>query len=516
MIKAIVLMVLTVLVCSAQPEIEWARCYGGSGSEEARQIIETDDKAFIIVGSTSSSDGDVSVNKGGYDFWVIKIDSSGSMIWEKTYGGSSNDHAYSIGKSPSGQIYIAGYTESNDGDVASNWGLSDYWVIRIDSLGGLLWEKNLGGENCEYSHTLSVTSDYEIFIGGRTESNNRDVTGWNGGRDYWIAKLDSTGDLVSEDCFGGTGDEYCWGSAAHAEGAIYFCGSSYSNNIDVSGNHGEGDFWLVKISRWIGLSGRGCFGGSSIDEAYSIDCNSLGGIVVGGMTRSNDGDVSGNHGNTDMWVVNIDESFDMIWQKCLGGSSHECAWSIIENDLGHFIVAGNTLSNDGDVSEYLGGYDIWIVELNDSGEIRWDKTIGGSGSESAYSMIQTSDGGYILAGYTYSSDYDVHGNRGGSDYWVVKLAAYELDVSERENVPQTPRIQCFPSPFNSSISIDLPKNAYQVKIVDISGRVVFESDALEERNQISWRPHGHIESGIYIVNAISDVETMTQRIVYLK
>jgi hypothetical protein len=146
---------------------------------------------------------------------------------------------------------------------------------------------------------------------------------------------------------------------------------------------------------------------------------------VAGETWSNDGNVSGNHGGSDFWLAKLDASGSLLWQKCLGGSSNDAAYSIQQTSDGGYIVAGMTSSTDGKFSVNHGFYDYWTVKLNSAGDINWQKCLGGTQDEYARSVQQTSDGGYIVAGYTYSNDGDVSGNHGLCDYWVAKTGIVE-------------------------------------------------------------------------------------------
>jgi hypothetical protein len=183
-----------------------------------------------------------------------------------------------------------------------------------------------------------------------------------------------------------------------------------------------------------------CLGGSNWDSASSIQQTSDGDYIVAGFTYSKDGDVSGNHDYygyngylNDGWVVKLDTSGNLLWQKCLGGSLSDVTSSIQQTSDGGYIVAGKTNSYDGDVSGYhyglFGRYDYWVVRLNPSGNLLWQKCLGGSGYGS--SIEQTSDGGYIVAGSTNSNDGDVSGHQVDyDDIWVVKLAPDNLGTEK--------------------------------------------------------------------------------------
>ncbi len=162
-------------------------------------------------------------------------------------------------------------------------------------------------------------------------------------------------------------------------------------------------------------------GGTGYDYATSIVQTSDGGYIVAGYSYSNDGDVTGNHGSADYWVVKLDNTGSISWQKSLGGSGDDEAASIVQTSDGGYIMAGSSNSNDGDVTGNHGSYDCWVVKLDNTGSVSWQKSLGGTGGDLASSVEQTSDGGYIVAGQSYSTDGDVTGNHGVADCWVVKL-----------------------------------------------------------------------------------------------
>src|SRR5690606_15934938 len=156
------------------------------------------------------------------------------------------------------------------------------------------------------------------------------------------------------------------------------------------------------------------------DIAYSIQQTFDGGYILAGESNSTDWDVTGNHGGFDYWVVKISDQGSIQWQNSLGGSGNDRANSIIQTTDGGYIVTGYSNSTDGDVSGNHGGVDFWVVKLNNQGVIEWQKSLGGSNSDAAYNIQQTEDGGYVVAGLSSSNDGDVSENQAGEDFWVVK------------------------------------------------------------------------------------------------
>jgi VWFA-related protein len=422
-----------------EPHILWQKAFGGSKDDQATSIIESSDGTLIVGGYTSSNDGDVKNNKGGVDCWVVKIrHSDGSIIWRKNFGGTKDDYLFSIFESSEGGYIVAGNTTSNNGDVSGNKGASDVWIVKLSRTdGSIVWQKTYGGKGDDWANYIIETTDRSYLVVGATASSDGDVNGNKGIYDYWIVKIRQTdGSIIWQRNLGGNGWDEANCVIESSDGTYVVAGLSGSKDGDVIGNKGDWDFWIVKIRSTDGsIIWQKTMGGSLSDNPNSIIESSDGSYVVAGETYSNDGDVSGNHSGGDLWVVKIrPDDGSIIWQKALGGSRRDYAYSIIESSDGSYVVAGFTGSNDGDVRGNHGGQDSWVVKLRPSdGSIIWQKALGGSGWEETWPLTESSDGSYVVAGSTTSNDGDVSGNHGGSDFWVVKLQETEIlqsDVSD--------------------------------------------------------------------------------------
>jgi len=405
------------------PDIAWAKCFGGRDFEHGFEVQQTDDGGYIIAAQTQTTadDGDVTGNKGGYDVWIVKLDGSGNLVWQKCLGGSSGDYARSIQQTSDGGYIVAGMTYSNDKDVNGNHGEADAWIVKLDSLGNIQWQKCLGGSKNDYAYSIQQTRDGGYIFAGETWSNDGNVSGMKGLYDAWIVKLNSLGDLIWQKCLGGTAGDKATSIRETDDGGFIVVGQTWSNDGDFSGNHGESDAWVAKLNPSGILQWLKRFGGSHDDAALSVQQTIDGGYIVAGGSVSNDGDVSGNSGETDLWVFKLDSLGNMQWQRCYGGSNHDYGNCIQNTDDGGYIIVGGTMSNDVDVSGNHGDYDFWIVKLDSAGNLQWQKCLGGSGIDLGRSIRQTDDGGYVIAGSTESDDHDVTGNKGASDVWLVKL-----------------------------------------------------------------------------------------------
>ncbi len=412
------------------PAIQWQKAFGGFQVEAAQSVQQTADGGYIMAGYTQSNPpGDVSGNHGQNDYWVVKTDAAGNITWQKALGGTSSEQARSIRQTADGGYIVAGFADSNNGDVSGNHGNSDYWVVKLTAAGNLTWQKSLGGTGFDNATSIQQTADGGYIVAGYTTSNNGDVSGnHDAGRDYWVVKLDAAGNLTWQKCLGsafGAGD-FAFSVQQTTDGGYIVAGRSSAPNGfgDVTANHGGYDYWVVKLNAAGNLTWQKSLGGTSQDEAWSIQQTADGGYIVAGSTFSNNGDVTGNHGNIDYWVVKLDASGNLTWQKALGGTLEDVAFSVQQTTDGGYIVAGWTFSNDGDVSgnHSTASPDFWVVKLNAAGNLTWQKAMGGTGGEQAQSVQQTIDGGYIVAGNAVSNNGDVSGVHGNDyDFWLVKL-----------------------------------------------------------------------------------------------
>lgn len=419
----LIFLFLTECVYGQIPEIQWAKCFGGTYTEKAKAVIETEDGGFITTGSAWSNDGDVSGNHGSYDMWVIKTDAIGNLVWQKSLGGSSWDEGISIAKCNDGNFIIAGNTWSDDGDISFNNGWSDWWAVKISGDGEILWEHSYGGSYSDYAFSVQQTVDSGFVICGYVGSNDGDITGYHGNKDFWVIKTDNFGEIEWQKCLGGSDNDQSYSVIQTIDGGYIVCGNSFSDDEDVIGIEAidNGNIWLLKLSEAGEIVWQKNFGGTAGDYAYSIKLTIDGGCIIAGNTSSIDGDVVGNHGLSDMWIIKLDVAGLVQWKKCYGGNGSDGANFIELTSDGGYIIAGYTFSIDGDITEYFGNYDYWIVKISSDGILEWQKSLGANLSEKCFAIKETIDGGYILAGETTSNYGDVIGNHGGDDYWIVKI-----------------------------------------------------------------------------------------------
>ncbi len=407
---------------SQSPEIIWERSYGGTANDHSYDIVPTILGGYIVLGRTESNDGYVHGNKGNGDIWVLSLNAEGDTNWTQCYGGSENDGAGTLNRATDNGYIIDGNTFSFDGDVHGNHGESDIWILKIDDSGDTLWTKCLGGSGNEFGF-LRRTLDNGYIIAGRSNSLDGDVHGNHGDYDCWVVKLNADGDTLWTKSLGGSEFDVAYAVNQTNDNGCIIAGYSYSDDGDVHGIHGlEADCWIIRLDASGDTLWTKCYGGSERDAPYSIIQTYDSGFIFAGYTESDDGDVHGHKASRDFWIVKLNSTGDTLWTKCLGSSDWDEAWSVIQTTDSCYIVAGEVSANDGDVQGFHGQRDAWFVKLNPSGDTLWTKCFGGSALDWPYAIYETAIDEYIVAGYSSSSDGDVEENNGVSDFWVVKLA----------------------------------------------------------------------------------------------
>ncbi|MBK8413277.1 MAG: T9SS type A sorting domain-containing protein [Bacteroidetes bacterium] len=427
-------LVLTLTISFAQ-EIEWQKTIGGIDSDLLNSIQQTADGGFILAGmSLSNISGDKTENNtGNWDFWIIKTDVDGNIQWQNTIGGNDYDQPNAIQQTTDGGYIVGGSSDSNiSGEKTENSnGLSDFWVLKLDNTGNIQWQQVIGGSGDDMLVSIQQTADGGYVLGGSSDSNiSGDKTENSYGlSDYWIVKIDDTGNVQWQQTIGGGGYDVFRSVQLTVDGGFVIGGYSDSN---ISGNKTENsngfhDFWIVKTDSSGIIQWQNTIGGSSVDQLFSAQQTFDGGYIMGGSSISNlSGDKTENsNGSFDYWMVKTDASGNIQWQNSIGGSDNDALYSLKQTTDGGFIMAGFSASGiSGDKTENsFGAHDFWVVKTNNLGAIQWQNNIGGSGDEVLVDIQETTDEGFVLAGFSNSeTSGDLTGvNNGGDDFWVIKL-----------------------------------------------------------------------------------------------
>ena len=408
---------------------EFVKTYGGSKNDSAQSVTATTDGGYIVLGHTQSNDNDITDKQDeSFDYWILKFDANDQLQWQKTYGGSLDDRGNDIIETSDGGYAILGYSFSNNDDVSNNAGLQDYWIVKLNASGNILWEKSFGYQGADSGISLIETNDQGFLITGILdvtasggEGNTQRTANRHAGGDYWALKLDISGNIEWSRYFGGNFTDTPYGVVQTEDNGFIIAGSSDSEDTDISGNIGTYDFWIIKISSSGDLVWEKSFGGSQIDEARAIIKSGDGNYIIAGDTRSNDNDVSQNKGAADLWLIKISPTGNLIWEKTIGGSNFDVARAIENSQNNGFIISGSSRSSDIDVSENKGQNDAWILKTDNNGNLLWETTVGGSNIDFSYDVAELANGSVIAVGDTASNDGDIIENKGFSDLLIIKI-----------------------------------------------------------------------------------------------
>lgn len=416
------------------PEIEWQNTITGNDYDILSSIDQTSDGGYILVGqSNSNALYDKEENcLGIIDYWIIKLDASGNIVWQNTIGGNQVDAPSVVRQTNDGGYIVGGYTYSSENGDVSEIGLGgpDIWIVKLNVEGTIEWQNTIGGSNNDLLTSIEQTSDGGYIVGVSSRSNtSEDKNEVNIGLyDYWILKLDGIGNIIWQNTIGGTGDDQLT-SICQTNDSGYILGGFSDSGIsgdksEVS--YGGSDYWVLKLNQFGNIEWQNTIGGDATDFLYSTSQTSDGGYILGGYSNSSiSGDkTEANIGDLDYWIIKLNSTGIIEWQNTIGGTGQDAFTTLHQTQDDGYILGGFSSSSiSGDKTESNYASDYWIVKTTEEGVLDWQTTIGGTGYDYLSALQETSDGGYILGGYSAS---DISGDKtetltGTYDFWIVKL-----------------------------------------------------------------------------------------------
>lgn len=502
-----------IILCTHQikasdaPPIQWQKTYGdGNNEADAYSIKQTFDGGYIIAGRVYSIATD-------FDFWIIKTNSTGDITWEKKFGGTHEDTPKEIIQTRDSGYIIIGVTHSNDGDVNDYHGNSlsldygDIWVVKLNKEGSLQWKKCYGGSLIEAPTSILQTEDGGYIIAGASDSDDGDVIGginfhWG----CWILKISPVGDILWQK----KQSDYLPGlnsiQQTFDKGFI-LCGIA-SSDADILKLDSTGNF------EWYNL-----YGGSGVENAKSIVQTPDSGYIFVASSTSSDGDVAKNYGVSDYWIVKINKDGFIQWQKNYGGSGSEEPFAMSTTTDGGLVIAGRTNSGDSDVTGHHRNDDYWVIKIDSAGTLLWEKCLGGDNDENAESVAQTNDGGYIIAGRSWSADGDLNGdgNTGVNRCWIVKLSALTTDIHTFKSTND--KLLVTPNPNNGNFTIDFSsKGDYPITITvfDMTGKVIYQQSLQHNNRSLIQISDVTLASGLYNAQISSNKDIWNKKVMIVK
>lgn len=424
-------------ICHAPTKV-WDKRFGGSEIEGISALVSTPDKGYLLAGTSKSGiSGDKTEPSRGYnDYWVVKIDSNGTKVWDKRYGGDVVDELYAI--LPLADGYLLGghsYSDISGDMTAPSKGSQDFWIVKIDFSGNKIWDKRYGSAGGDTFDNMIATRDGGYLLGGRSNSYpSGDKTepdkGLNSSGDFWLIKIDANGNKVWDRTLGGDDTDYLASIILNNDGSFVLGGWSFSGIYadKTEPSRGSYDYWLVKIDANGNKLWDKTFGGNNWDRLNHVVATHDGGYLMGGYSASGiSGDkTQARYGEFDFWIVKTDANGNKIWDKTFGGNKGDYLEKIFLVEDGGYLLAGNSYTGiSGDKTESSrGDLDSWVVKIDANGNKLWDKTFGGSDTDNLSTIMGMHDGSYLMGGSTRSNvGGDVSESpRGDYDMWLVKMS----------------------------------------------------------------------------------------------
>jgi hypothetical protein len=362
----------------------WTRTYGGISSEQAWAAIQTADGGYVLAGNIWTPGCVTGPCATGHDMCFVKTDPDGVIEFVKQFGGADEEDATSVVQTSDGGYALAGYTSSYGA------GSLDFWLVKIDSSGAFEWNQTYGGIGVEVAYSMVQTSDGGYALAGYTESFGA------GTQDIWLVRTDKMGNMLWNQTYGGPDPEQGRSLVQTSDKGYAVAGYTHSFGPGLVAG------WLVKTYANGTAAWTQTYGGGSAEATHSVVQTADGGYALAGITTSYGA------GGGDFWLVKTDSSGVAEWNQTYGGSIGDTAQSLVQTSDGGYALAGWTDSFGAGLN------DVWLVKTYANGTLAWTQTYGGPLMDIARAVVQTSDGGYAIAGSTDSFSFEA------PDLWLIK------------------------------------------------------------------------------------------------
>ncbi|MEM7656149.1 MAG: OmpA family protein [Bacteroidota bacterium] len=405
----------------------WQKYLGGKGYDQGKELIYRPDGTLIIGSEVWSTDGFGDRNHSdGSDIVLCKYATQGKIFWKSTLGGSGNETLNDLITTKDGGFLMVGSSTSQDGDVPLNYGGTDVWVVKLNGMGRIEWSVTFGGTGDDQGTSVIETEEGDFLVGGESGSVNGAMRSLHhGGLDSWLAFLRKDGSLIFEQHYGGKGNEKVCSVHQSGPNRYLITNTSDSGADDIPYAMGAKDVWVFSINEVGEMLWQGNYGGSGNDDIHDSYQDSEGNLVFAGTTFSDDGHIIRQQGLGDLWMFKIDKIGLLQWSQTLGGPRADGGNSISPTLDGGYVVGGLTKSRsgEGDIQFNEGYYDGFLLKLDSVGDITWARTIGNAGKDVLNKVIEVPSGGYISVGYSIqgANGVPLPGHHGVGDIWLTNF-----------------------------------------------------------------------------------------------
>jgi len=405
----------------------WQRTYGETSLDYGYAVLQTTDGGYLVTGITFS------FGAGG-DVYLVKTDAQGDTLWTKTYGGSGEECGNDLQPTWDGGYIVVGTTTSFGA------GEKDVYLLKLNAQGDTLWARTYGGANNDFGITVRQTRDSGFVMAGYTNSTGA------GDYDVFLIKTDSRGDTLWTKTFGGLYEDVGYSALQTSDGGYIIAGWTYSFGAGME------DLYLIRTDAQGDTLWTKAYGGPLIDCSYSVQMTSDSGFINTGVT-------SFGSGGGDLWLLKTDAQGDTLWAKAYRGKSVTFGNSVYPTRDGGYIAVGNT-------------DDVYLLKADARGDSLWSRIYGNPNitfSDAGYSVLQTTDGGYIIAGYTMIASCN-------TDVYLIKTDSLGRSTGVEETAEVRGqrlevRITATPNPFASFARVPGHERE-RFALYDIAGRKV--------------------------------------------
>ena len=483
----------------SQPIIEWENNFGTFSNDFAGSIIQIPDGGYVFSAWSVTPEEFPSGSYGGNDAQVYKIDKYGNLVWQKHYGGSGNDVVNKLFSTSEGHIIAVGFTASDDHDVPGNKGMDDAWVLELDTDGKIISSKTFGGSDSDgFSDVLkNKVGGWELL--GSTYSADGDFYDPDTIKGSFILKTNNSWGTEQVYKFSPLFNDYAERFVRLGDGGYMMAGTAY---LGAVGDIDKSDVCLTRIANDGEMIWSKTYGGEKRDFFEDIQISGDKIIIV---AESYVSPYQGIIDNTDYWVFNVDLNGSIKQSKKYGGPKPEWISNVISLPNDELLLIGSSFSDE--IAQPIGA-DIWLIKVDNRGDIVWQTTFGGYLSEISRDFCPTLDGGFILLAETSSSDGDVGGNLGGGegtdDIWVVKLAPEDLRIEEKCQPTKV-----YPNPITGdklTVAFQNPtEKPAKIELFDAAGRFIlsFEQEEIGFDREITIDLPAALSAGIYLLKVFN-------------
>jgi hypothetical protein len=511
------LLITFALSAQVNNNIIWQKTIGCSGYEAANDIVIDTSGNYFLSGYYSDECSITDTIHGFWDGWIIKLDNAGNKIWSRGLGGSNLETFVKVLPVSDGGVVALGYEESDFSNIV-NKGEWDFWLVKLDSMGNLLWQKNYGGSDFDVPKDIIETANGDLITIGFTVSKDGDITDTIGGTtDAWALRLDNSGNIIWKKTYGSTNSDYFNNIIKMDNGNYLVLGESWGNDNDGVSNHGSEDIWLVALDDSGVVQWSKSYGGTDYEAAASIiKCDNMGGYIFSCYSRSNDFDFNQNYGQYDVWLVKLDSAGNIEWKKNYGGSSDDAFSKVVQSKEGGYMLFATSGSNDIDATGNHGYSDLMAVKVNDTGTVIWTRMYGALTGDKISGLIQLQDSSYIVSGIITSGTGDVSSYYGNSDTWLFNIWKDSVYIPNSVLTPfiSQSNIQVYPTITNNTITIkrSVAHEEALITIVNVQGQLLLQQK-IPSGKQIYKVDISSLPDGMYFLKMIIADEVSSCKII---